>query len=371
MNIINISIDQTLVGGKRLGDAIERHRKYGEFVNHLDIIVYVNKRAELKEFKISDNVIGHPTNSANKIFFFLDAIKILNQIHKKNKVDLVQCQDPFIPGLIGLWFKKIYSIKLQINFHGDFWDNPSWLKERKINRLFLWLSKFTVPRADGIRVMSEGQKEKLLSAGVDEKKIRVISTPVDLGKYQNESGIRNQKSRNIVLHVGRDDEVKDYTTLVKAFKLVKEKIDNAEFWQVGANEKIKLAMRENDFNQVNVLGGKSATELISIYHQSDIFVLNSTSESFGKVLVEANACGKPVVATATTGAKEIIQDDYNGFLVPISDAKKLAEKIIWVLENPDKAKQMGENGRKLMREKYGDNTVKIVKFWQDIINNQL
>ena len=113
--------------------------------------------------------------------------------------------------------------------------------------------------------------------------------------------------------------------------------------------------------------------LAAYYKASDIFVLSSASESFGKVLVEANACGKPVVSTATTGAKEIVQDGYNGFLVPIGDYEALAEKILNLLDDPKKAKEMGENGKELMKQKFDGkiNTEKIVEFWDDIISNNL
>jgi len=234
MNVLNIGTDKTLVGGRKLGDAIQRHRRYGEFLDHLDIIVYANKKEGLNKFKISDKVFGYPTNSKSKSHFFFDAKKIFEKINQDHKIDIIVCQDPFIPGLIGVCLKKKYGFKLQINFHGDFWQNSAWLKERWLNIFFLLISKFTVPRADLIRVMSEGQKEKLIRAGVKENKIKVISVPVDLDKYQG-SEIRDQKLK-IVLHVGRDDKVKDYNTLVRAFKLVKEKNPGAIFWQVGANK---------------------------------------------------------------------------------------------------------------------------------------
>jgi len=363
MNILNIGSDKTLVGGKKLGDAIERHRRYGEFVDHLDIIVYTNKKEGLKKFEISDEVIGYPTNSKSKLCFIKDTKKIFRKINKDHKIDIVVCQDPFIFGLVGVCLKKKYKTKLQINFHGDFWNNPSWLKEQFINRIFLLISKYTVPKADAVRVMSQGQKEKLLKAGISEKLIKIISTPVDIEKYRKDNFQKsNQKA---VLHVGRDDVVKDYQTLITAFEKVKENFPEVKFIQVGADKIIKNVIGHLE---VELKGNLDAKDLIDVYHNSDIVVLSSTSESFGKVLVEANACGKPVVSTATTGAKEIIKDGYNGYLVPIGDAKALADKIIELLNNPDKAREMGENGRKLVQEKYGDNTQKIINLWKELIS---
>lgn len=370
MNIVNIGSDKSLVGGKILGDAIERHIKYGSLVDGLDIIVYTNKNDNLSaEFKMSDKVIGHPTNSSDKLVFFFDAVGIFKKINQSHRVDIVVCQDPFIFGLVGFWLKKKYGAKLQINFHGDFWDNPNWLKEKKINRLFLWISRFVVPRADAIRVMSQGQKDKLVKFGIAESKIRVISTPVDLSKFDYIQSKPDDSGMKTLLHIGRDDEVKDYDTLVKVFKIVKQKIDNVSLCQVGADVKIKEAMGRESVNEkdVELKGFLSHDDLANLYGNCSVFILTSTSESFGKVLVEAGACGKPVVSTATTGAKEIIIDGDNGYLVPIGDHQAIADKIIYLLSNPDVAQKMGERGRIMAKERFGDNTAKIVKFWHDII----
>ncbi len=372
MNVVIIGIDKSLVGGTQLGDAVERHGKYGEFVDHLDIIVYTHFAEELSLFKISDNVIGYPTNSKSKLHFFIDALKIFKQINAQHKVDVVVCQDPFVMAWLGCYLKKKYKIKLQVNFHGDFWQNPSWRAERWLNIFFLLISKFTVPCADAVRVMSAGQQKKLIQAGIHKEKIKIIATPVDLTKYFTLSADLPMKDQaeKIILHIGRDDKVKDYETLIKAFNLVQQKYPSAQLYQIGADKKIKQALQQypiKNSNKIVLKGRRSHEETIKLLCQADIFVLSSTSESFGKVLVEANACGKPVVATATTGAQEIIQDGYNGFLVPIKDSTALAQQIIKLLNNSKLAQQIGEHGRQLVQKKYGDNTHKIIELWQALI----
>ena len=107
--------------------------------------------------------------------------------------------------------------------------------------------------------------------------------------------------------------------------------------------------------------------MTNYYQIADIFVLPSLSESFGSVLVQAGASETPCTVTATTGAKEIIKDGYNGLLVPINNANLLADKILYLLNNPEKAKQIGENGRKLVIEKYNNNTEKIIKLWKNLV----
>lgn len=382
MRVLMISIDKGLLGKGQLGDVVERHRKYGEFVERLDILVFCKSGFSEKENKISDKVTAYPTNSKNKLKYFFDGLKLGRELFKNKKYDLIVTQEPFLTGLVGYLLKKKFGSKLLIHFHGDFWQNPNWLKEHWLNYIFLLISKFTAPRADAIRVMSQGQKEKLGKAGIDEKKIRVISTPVNLEKYNHPNLEQVKKFKEhglpIILHVSRYDKVKDFETLLKVLEIVyQQKKPKIHFWQVGAGLNLK-ELRERFPDIPLSFSGSAAfrmdpqvepNSLINIYHSADVVVLSSKSESFGKVLVEANACGKPVVSTATTGAKEIIQDGHNGFLVPIGDAEALADKILYLLDHPQEAEEMGERGRKLVYEKFGDNTEKIINFWRQIIKN--
>lgn len=366
MKVLMISLDKGLLGRGQLGDVVERHQIYGQFCERLDIIVFSPPGFTVNQ--LSEKVRVYPTNARAKWQYFFAAKKIGRKLFKENRYDLIVAQTPFLDGLAGVCLKKKFKSKLLIHFHGDFWANANWLKEEKINRFLLWLSKFTVKRATAVRVMSQGQREKLLQAGVDAEKIRVISTPVDLKKYEATETRADLTKEKIILHVGRDDQVKDYDTLVKTFKLVKEKYPAVKLWQAGASSYLKAAMAQNNFfADIEILGKKDQQDLIKIYQQSDIIVLTSTSESFGKVLVEANACAKPVVATQTTGAKEIIQDGVNGFLTPIGQPEILAQKILFLLNNPEPAKIMGENGKRMMAEKFGNNTQRIIDYWQAII----
>ena len=368
MKILMISIDKGLLGDqfkKQLGDTVERHIKYGEHIDQLDIVVF--SPPGFKKFQLSEKVTAYPTNSKNKAKYFFDGLKIGQKLFKKNSYDLIITQEPFVTGLVGVNLKKKFGAKILVHFHGDFWQNSRWLQENKLNRLFLAMSGYVVPRADAIRVVSQGIKEKLMKSGLTEEKIFVIPTPVNLKKYNRPDLENTQRKDKLVLHVSRYDKVKDFKTLGEAFSIINKQIDNIKFLQIGGGDKAKSYLTGEN---VEVAGLLNHQALVNYFHQADVLVLSSTSESFGKVLVEANACGKPVVSTATTGAKEIIQDGYNGYLVPIGDAAALAEKTIELLQDENKSKQMGENGRKLVQEKYGDNLNEVIKLWEKIVTGE-
>lgn len=355
MRVLMISLDKTLLGADYSGDAVERHKEYAQRAGHLDIIVFSKRGLAKKE--IDSNLAIYPTNSLTKLNYVRDAFKIAKEIIKQNKIDLVVTQTPFFTAWVGWEVKKIFKIPLLIHFHGDFWQNKYWLNERwLINRLLFRLSKKTVKRADGLRVVSSGIKNKLVASGIDSDKIRIIPTPIDIEKFyfydtkEVEKLRKTYENKKVIINVGRKDKAKDYPTLEKAISLIKKKRDDIIFLQIGA--------KTNKFKQ---------SELIKYYPASDVYVSSSSHESFGKVLIEAMAAGLPIVATATTGSKEIIKDGKNGFLVPVGNAEALAEKVLFLLDHLEEANEMRKQGQ-ITAQKFGkEKTIqKIINFWQEL-----
>ena len=376
MNVLMISLDRALIGGESLGDALRRHKNYGSFVDHLDIIVPSVRKDNLSIFKISENTYGHPSNSLFKIFFIFDALTLALKINKKRKIDLVVCQEPFITGFTGLIIKKIINAKLLVHFHGDFWGNKKWLKENFLNYIFYLVSRFVVPRADAIRVVSMGIKEKIIRTGINQNKIYLIPTPVDLKKFENfnqdkVNKIKERfKNKKIILYVGRLAKEKNLKMLVNSFALVQKSFSDCILLLVGdgtEKENLKKEISKLNLEEKIILEGSIKNDELSNYYQaSDIFVLSSDSESFGKVLVEAGVSGLPAVVTKTTGAKEIIKDNETGLLVKIGNKDDFAQKILYLLQNPDICVKMGKQAKLRINNNFGDTTKEIIKLWKKI-----
>ena len=91
------------------------------------------------------------------------------------------------------------------------------------------------------------------------------------------------------------------------------------------------------------------------YAMSDIVVVPSLQEAFGLVVAEAMASGKPVIGSNVGGIPDQIIDGYNGFLVQPRKPKEIAEKILWLINNPEEARRMGMNGRRIVEEKFDIN----------------
>ncbi|MFH1900213.1 MAG: glycosyltransferase family 4 protein [Patescibacteria group bacterium] len=378
MKILMISTDRALLGENvSTGDAVKRHIDYGQAVDKLDIIVFSQKGYKPRE--LSDNVFCYPTNSRNRFFYIKNTMEIAQKLLEENEYNLIVCQDPFLAGLVGIKIKKRYNIKLLVHFHGDFWKNRYWLQENYLRFGLLMISRIVVQKADFIKVVSEGIKNKLLQAGVDENKIRVISTPIDLEKFkipdnQIADSIRKEfDGKKIILWAGKMRQEKNLVFLLKCFKKISASYIDVVLLLVGDGRdfdkitKVRLELGLKD--RVKMIGHLNYNKLIDYFHASYIVVLPSRHESFGKVLVEAGMAGKPVVASRTTGAREIVQDGKTGFLVDINDKNGFIRKVLKLLGNDELAGQMGKRAYDEIIKKfdYKKNVKAIIRLWEEIV----
>lgn len=377
MNVFMLGTDKTILGAPGAGDAPERHRRYGEHVEHLDIIVATRRSERFEIAELSENVRVYPSRSLVKPLFFFDAIRIFKQVLKRHPVDLIVVQDPFLLGLAGWWLKRRYGVKLIISFHGDFWENPHWLGERLINRFLLWMSHFTVPRADAIRAVSEAIKNKVIARVGSGQLIAVIPTPVVLERFKPSAGASIEKIRErygrkrIILFVGRLTKVKNIPFLLEVFLTVRNSYPDAVLLIVGEGPErgsIESSRDNRGLREDVFLVGRAEHDAVPDYYgAADFVVLLSLSEGLPKVLVEAAAARKPLVGTNVGGIPEIIEESANGFLVPPGDAAYCAEKMLALLNDGSLRQRMGARSEQIARERFGDTTEQLIQFWQEIV----
>ena len=106
-------------------------------------------------------------------------------------------------------------------------------------------------------------------------------------------------------------------------------------------------------------GGRPQAELARFYSQSSVFCLASIEDGFGMVILQAMACGLPVLASDHTGAADVVRDGVDGYIVGARDVSALKEKILEMYENPERREAMGESARKRVSsgftwDAYGD-----------------
>ncbi len=103
---------------------------------------------------------------------------------------------------------------------------------------------------------------------------------------------------------------------------------------------------------LHLLGPLSNQERVDFYAALDLYSMPSRTDSFGIVFLEAWANGLPVVAAAAGGVTEVVQDGKTGLLVPFGDVERLMTALVDLLDNPDRARSMGETGRTLVNTGY-------------------
>lgn len=217
------------------------------------------------------------------------------------------------------------------------------LKEKNFmySLVILPLIRLFYPLADAIVAVSEGvSKELNRLAGIKEEKISVIYNPVitpelfEKAKEEVSHPWFNQKNFPVVVSVGRLTPAKDFSTLMRAFSIVKGEIE-AKLIIIGDGED-----KENLESLVKKLGLENDVEFTGFISnpykyikRSSLFVLSSKYEALPTVLIEAMALGIPVVATdCPGGVKEILGYGKCGEIVPVGDSEKLAEGILRVLK---------------------------------------
>lgn len=148
---------------------------------------------------------------------------------------------------------------------------------------------------------------------------------------------------------------------IKAFKIVKSVFPQGKMKIVGSGpleDKLKNLIKELKLDDVEFVRPIAYDKIPLLYSSMDICINCSNVESFGMVIVEAFACGLPVVSTDVGGISSIIQDNINGLLVFPNDHKAMAKKVIYLLENPNYTLKMTENARKWVEENCAWESVK-------------
>jgi starch synthase len=114
---------------------------------------------------------------------------------------------------------------------------------------------------------------------------------------------------------------------------------------------VRFIFDADDAQLVEEYSSALVTVLPSVY--TDLFGEHRAApELLGLTLLESMACETPVIATTVGGLPEVVEDGVTGFLVPPNDSQALADKIQWLVANPNRAREMGERGRRRVLEKF-------------------
>ena len=279
---------------------------------------------------------------------------------KKEKIDLIHSHWVIPSGLIGSISKKIFGIKHVTTAHaGDIFTIKNFKALRSIG-------SFVLRNSDRITANSSYTKDAILSVESKVKdNVEIIPMGVDTyhfnPKWKNSLNLKKFfKTKYLILSVGRLVEKKGIKYLIMAMKYIIEEFSDCKLLIGGSGpEKDNLEKLISELglsDKVFLTGYIKNSELPSYYASSDVFVLPSIvmregdTEGLGIVLLEAMACGTPVIGSNVGGIRDIIKNNETGFLTKSKNPEDIADKIIKILSSEQLKQQFSENSLKMIKE---------------------
>lgn len=292
------------------------------------------------------------------------------------------------PEFYGQIAAKLAGVPIIVNtIHGlCFTENTSFFKRK----FFILIEKIAAKCSDTIFAVSRliirtAIKEKICKPNL----IKYWGGGVDVSRFNPQrfsQGFILQKKKQLGINprskvigiVARLVREKGYLELFKALKNILNKFPDTVLLAVGPEEpekrdaiNFKIIRKYNIEKNVILLGER--TDVDEIYSLMDIFVLPTYREGIGASILEASAMEKPVIVSNTGGCPEAVDDGKTGILVPVRNSEKLAEAIIYLFENSEKAKEMGKNGRMKIIKEFDERLIfkRIEKEYERLVEEKL
>ncbi len=213
-----------------------------------------------------------------------------------------------------------------------------------------WLEKDLMPlvyRKVKFITVSQSSKDEMEKIGLGKEGIQIIHTGVHLNEFvQGE-----REPEPMIIYLGRLKAYKSVDILIRAFCQVKEKYSNAKLVIAGCGDAEKylkdLAIGLGLSDQQIIFKGKvSEEEKINLLQRAWVLVNPSFMEGWGIVVIEANACGTPVVAADVPGLRDSVRTNESGYLVPYGNIDEFTNKISTIIEDEKKRGEMNIAARK-------------------------
>lgn len=265
-------------------------------------------------------------------------------------------------GVLAMPLAQKLKIPLLVTFHGyDITLNRRHIwRTGKLLYYQLLLHEAELQRqAKGFIAVSRFIQQKLIEQGYPPEKILLHYIGVDTDKF---SPLEQPAQERYLLCVGRHTEKKGIDTLLRAFARIAHKHPDVVLLQVGEGKltsKLQALARQLGIEgRVRFLGARPHHEVKQLMQQAEIFALPSQVAPSGEceglpiVILEASACGVPVVATYHSGIPEAVIDGETGFLVAEKDDLALAAKLDVLLGDRALGKTMGRQGRALIEAQF-------------------
>ena len=261
---------------------------------------------------------------------------------------------PNIFGVLAAHKKGIEKIFSMVEGAGDVFINntPKW---KLVRFVVCCLYKQAFKHSKVVFFLNNDDKSEFIERGlVKAEQCEIIhGVGVDLNRFEFKP-IKNDRTFLMVARMLKTKGVLEYC---ECARIVKKKYPDAVFNYLGAEGTVTLAdIKEYiEDGSVNYLG--TVSDVRPYFEECTVNVLPSYREGYGLVNAEAAAMGRSSITCDTIGTKETVVDGYSGFLIPTRNSQAIAKQCIYIVENFDIAKTMGENSRKLAEQKFDQNII--------------
>lgn len=298
--------------------------------------------------------------------------------------DIIHSHHPYLLGDAALRAARRRNLPLLFTHHTLYEEYAHYLSENPDNmkRFAVFLSSNYANLCDRVIAPSESIRDLIRERGVDVP-VTVIPTGTDIPFFAKGEGKDFRRKYDIpetsfvIGHLGRLAPEKNLEYLAKAMVLAFKKIpDKACFLVVGSGpskDRIREIFNDSGLDDQLILAGKqTGPDLADAYQAMDLFVFSSKSETQGMVLTEAMAAGVPVIALDASGAREVVQDKYNGRLLDENASPGMfAQAAADFFAEPEKAgawkKAARDTALEFSRERSAQ---KLISTYQSVLKEQ-
>ncbi|WP_339722069.1 glycosyltransferase family 4 protein [uncultured Paraglaciecola sp.] len=308
------------------------------------------------------NILRMPLKSAEwglksfkGIKFYWRLIWKIREIIKQQHITHIHCGRVIHEGVTAWLLKLLTGTPYLCYVHGEDVETAATSGEHNL------MVKQVCKHAERLICNSQnsGNIVKRLKYAKDDK-IEVLHPGVDASLFVPKAEDKDFKQqmgwqdRKVIITVGRLQERKGQDKMIRATVMLKDQFPEVLYAIIGRGDRLEslkaLAAELGVLDHVQFLTEVTDPQMIQCYQQSDVFILPNRTigndiEGFGMVLVEAQACGKPVIAGDSGGTKETMLINESGFVIDCTDAELISSTVAKLLADPAKTVQMGKVGR--------------------------
>lgn len=267
------------------------------------------------------------------ISYLFSTILFMLRLKKDYNFDLIDVHWIYPDILAAYIYAKIYKKKLLVTIRGK---RAVYFGEKSLRKKII---DFLLKKVDYIITLSKELKDIVIDIGAQATKVKVILNGVDIDRFKPIKRDECRKrlglplDKKILLSVGSLIITKGFHRIIEVLPEISKRYE-PDFYIIGDagpagdfRKEIEDKIRELNLKNVFLLGSKSNEELVYWYNACDIFCLATSAEGSPNVVMEALACGTPVLVSAVGGIPDIVKENFLGFLIDPDSSTDLKSKL--------------------------------------------